>query len=187
LPGGMTDDPELTAPPLVLQAAQEHALGTLVAVRKDTNPFVAAAVALVVGGLCYGLIELLTRNTEDLNLPRAAEKAIGFFGLFVCVFIVGAVIFAAVSLIRGSRSYYVWSDGFLFLHNKKARALHWPEITELRGNRYTSGDKAGKIMDYSLVPADGKEIRVPLEVDDDRDPFIDALIARLTEQGRPVV
>lgn len=183
----MTDDPELTAPPPVLQAAQEHSLGALVAARKDTNPFVAAAVALVVGGLCYGLLELLTRNTADLGLPRSVEKLLGFLGLFVCVFMVGAVIFAAVTLIRGSRAYYVFSDGFLFKHNKKLRALRWPEITELRSNRYTTGDKAGKIMDYSLVPADGKDIRVPLEVEDDRDPFIDALIARLSEQGRPVV
>ena len=79
----MTDDPELTAPSPVLQAAQEHSLGALVAVRKGTNPFVAAAVALVVGGICYGLLELLTRNTTDLNLPRSVEKVIGFLGLYV--------------------------------------------------------------------------------------------------------
>lgn len=183
----MTDDPELTAPPPVLQAAQEHALGALVAVRKGTNPFVTAAVALVVGGLCYGLLELLTRSTADLGLPRSVEKLLGVLGLFACVYMVGAVIFALVTLIRGSRSYYVFGDGFLFRHNKKLRALRWHEITELRGNRYTAGDNAGKIMDYSLVPADGREIRVPLEVTDERDPFIDALIARLSEQGRPVV
>ena len=175
-----------TAPPGVVTAAGDHGLGELVEARKETNPLVGAAMGLGAGAVCYGLLWGITAIGEQFSL-RAAQKLAGWLGFAACFLMVVCIVYVLYVLIRGARAYYVWSGGFVYQHNTTIRAIRWPEVTELRGRLHESGDKAGKVAEYQLVPAEGKPITVPLDVDDGRDKLVDALIAALRAEGRPVV
>jgi hypothetical protein len=60
-------------------------------------------------------------------------------------------------------------------------------VTELRARLAGSGDNAGKVMDYQVVPGSGKTIVVPLEVVGGQDEFIEVLIGALRAERRTVV
>jgi len=180
----MTDS---SAPPEVLTSAQEHGLGALTSIRKEGNPFVAAATSLVLAALIFGGLWLSSLALEHVPPGvRSIRKAVGFLLIFACLFMVVCIVYAVVTLIRGNRSYYVFADGFVYRRNRTVQAYRWQEIAELRARLYTTGDNAGKVSEYQLVPGAGRQITVPLEVVDGRDDFIDALIAGMTANGRPI-
>lgn len=182
----MTKESALTAPPEVVAAAGDRGLGELVAARKEMNPFVGAGIGLGAAAICYGVMWGVTAIGQRFSL-RSAQKLSGWLGLAACILLVLCIGYAIYVLIHGARAYYIWSDGFIYTHNRTIRAFRWSEVAELRGRRHESGDNAGKVAEYQVVPAEGRPITVPLEVDDGRDEFVDALIDALRAEGRPVV
>ena len=182
----MPDVTDVTTPPEVVAATRQYGLGNVLAVRKGTHPLLAALASFAAAAVLAGVMWAVSELGEHIGF-RSGQKAVGFLGLFACVFMVGFLVYGVVALIRGNLSYYVCTHGFVYRRNRTIRTYRWQEITELRSRLYEAGDNAGKIRDYQLVPANGKPITVPLEVVDDRDPFVDALITGLKREGRPVV
>lgn len=175
---------DFTPPPDVAAAAQQRGLGDAVAARTSTHPLLKALYSVIAAALLFGVTWLAGSIGMRMGF-RAGEKLFGFAGLAACVFGVAFVVYAVVALVRGSRSYYLWSDGFVYRHNSRIRAHHWNEVTEVRAVRYTVGEFAGEVYQYELVTGDGKPVTLTLE-SVTGDPFVSLLVAEAVVHNRPL-
>src|SRR5262249_3902213 len=97
-----------------------------------------------------------------------------------------AVVFAIRALITGARSYFIYTNGFLYLHNGRAAAFRWSEVRGLkmaRGARAAA--TAGGLRSYELDLTCGRPVGVPMRSVDGRDPFMDQLVTIVRQKGKP--
>lgn len=181
----MTTVPDAVAfapPPKVSQLAASRGLGQLLGSRKRANPFADATGWLIVSMACFAVLYL-----SDTYLPP------GLAGSFLQpVQRVVTVVFAVLGLIAfafairvlaiGARAYFIYSEGFVYVHNGKAQIAGWSDVTGLKAIHGTRGTP----RQYELRLRRGRPVGVPLHTVDGRDPFVDQLVVIVRRLGKRV-
>jgi hypothetical protein len=172
-------------PPKVSRLAANNRLGSLLGSRKLTNPFVNAGGWLVIAAAGFVVLylgdALVPPKMTDTVLPLILR-----FATYVC-FVVGvaATGLAIRALVIGARAYFIYSNGFVYLHNGRAATFGWSEVIELKAVHITRGVVAGNLQVYRLSRTGGRPVGVPLNIVDGRDPFMDQLVAVMRGMGKP--
>jgi hypothetical protein len=179
-PGAVAFEP----PPKVSQLATAHGLGRLLGSRKLANPIADASGWLVVSLACFAVLYL-----ADTYLP--AGVAVSFLrpilrlvAVVFCVLGVIAAAFAIRVLVIGARAYFIYAEGFVYLHNGRPSVFGWSDVTGLRAIHGIRG-ATGRLQRYELRRTSGRPVGVPLNTVDGRDPFVDQLICVVRRLGRP--
>jgi hypothetical protein len=172
-------------PPKVSQLAARRGLGVLLGSRKLTNPIASAGGWLVVSLACFTVLYL-----DDIYLPAGLADSlltpiVFFVELLFILAGVAAFGLAIRVLVIGARAYFIYTGGFVYLHNGRAATLGWSDVTGLRAIYGMRGSAAGKPQHYELGRAGGPAVRVPPNIVDGRDAFVDELAAIVRRLGRP--
>jgi len=176
----------LTQPPQdVTQAAQARGFGPLMSKRELTNARNRFLMWLGASVACLVLL-IVTANVFQVSVFSAWYSVVRFVGLFFCFGMVIALVTAIKTLVVGNRSYFVYSEGFVYRHNGKVQAYSWPETTGMQAVLGKRGDAAGKLSHYNLLVQGSEPITIPINIVNGRDEFLDHLMAALARHGRPI-
>ncbi|MFI5915651.1 hypothetical protein [Dactylosporangium sp. NPDC051541] len=168
------------------QAALARGFGPLVSLRQLANARNRFILWLVISIACLGLLIATSALGSRLSIFSGWYSIVRFIGLFFCFGMVGALVTAIRQLVVGNRSYFVFSEGFIYRHNGKVQAYSWPETTGLQSVLGTRGEGAGKLSHYNLLLQGNAPVMIPIDIVDGRDEFLDHLIAALSRHGRPI-
>jgi hypothetical protein len=141
------------APAKVADLANQHRLGSLVAVTTGHNPvkIVLFAVGLFAVGIGVAALGAFVKFLFVVGL------AIVFFG-FVAVF------FAVKVAATGTEASYVYGGGFVIRKKRDLRVVTWPEVTELRrvraGTVMPAHPEPDSTMWHKAVLRDGTQLDV---------------------------
>jgi hypothetical protein len=188
-PASQTPAPTVQVPPEVEQAAAQRGFGTLLDARQFNRPVVTAVIYLVIGVACLVLLMVSSWLIQKVFHPSSFSVAWSILRIVPLLFCFGMVIapvYALRILVVGSQSYFVYTNGLVYLHRRSVHAVAWPEVSELRSVVGTRGDSAGKLLRYDLVPVGGSPVPLPIVIEDGRDAFLDHVIAALRQHGRPI-
>jgi hypothetical protein len=180
----LTTAPDAVAfapPPKVSRLAASYGLGRLLGSRKRANPFGDALGWLIVSMACFAVLYL-----SDTYLPPSlAGPFLRVIQQIVTVVfaILGVIAFACAvrALAIGARAYLIYTEGFVYVRNRKAEIVDWSDViglTEIHGKR-------GTPRNYELRLRSGRPVSVPLSTVDGRDPFVEQLIAIVRGRGKP--
>jgi len=176
-------------PPEVAQAAAQRGFGALVNARLMNRPMTTAMVYLGLGVACLVLLLVSSWLIGTVFHPTSFSFAWSILRIVPLIFCFGMVlapVYALRIILLGSRSYFAYTNGFVYRHNRRVQAVAWPEVRELRSVIGTRGDTAGKLLHYDLVPVSGPAIPIPINIVNGRDEFLDHVIAALRHHGRPI-
>ena len=182
----MTSAPQVLPPPEVAGVAEERRFGSLLGHRALSNPLASAAMGLVATVACFVMIYVVAHVAANIDHFSFWYSIVRATGLFFLLTGVGALVYAVKRIFVGARSYWAFSSGFVYRHNKRVQAFAWTEIAALSPVIGTKGDAAGKVTHYNLIPLGGAPISLPLHIENGHDPFMDVIIAELQRHGRPV-
>jgi hypothetical protein len=172
-------------PPDVAQAARGRNFGSLESFRALANPWTNFATYLVIAVVCFGLLTLVSYVAPDDSFSLL-YSVLHVVAVVACLGGVFCVVAALRALATGNRSYFVYTNGFVYRQNSNVRALAWPEVTSLQSVLGTRGSTAGKLLYYKLLSQGGKPIAIPIKIVNGKDDFLDHLIAALGRNDRPV-
>jgi hypothetical protein len=181
--------PTVQVPPEVQQAAAQHGFGPLLGTRLLNRPVITALVYLAVGVACFLLLMLSSWVLTSVFHPKSFSllwSILRIIPLAFCFGMVIAPVYALRILVTGSQSFFAYANGLVYLHRRRIQTVAWQEVNELRSVIATRGDNAGKLLHYSLIPASGSPVPLPIVVVDGRDEFLDHVIAALRHYRKPI-
>jgi hypothetical protein len=173
----------------VEQAAAQRGFGTLLGSRLLNRPVLTAMFYLAIGVACFVLLWLSSWLIMTVFHPTSYSllwSILRIVPLAFCFGMVIAPVYALRILIAGSRSFFAYTNGLVYVQRSKIQTVAWTEVSELRSVIATRGDDAGKRVHYDLVPVNGSPVSIPIVIVDGRDEFLDHVIAALRQHGRPI-
>ncbi len=189
VPPPQMPQPTVQIPPEVEQAAAQRGFGPLLGTRLLNRPVVTAMVYLGIGVACFVLLWVSSWLITTVFHPSSFSLAWSILRIVPLAFCFGMVIapvYALRILVTGSRSFFAYTNGLVYVHRRQIQTVAWPEVSELRSVIATRGDNAGKRLHYDLIPVNGSPVSIPIVIADGRDEFLDHVIAALRHQGRPI-
>jgi hypothetical protein len=173
----------------VEQVAAQRGFGPLLGTRLFNRPVVTAMVYLAIGVGCFVLLWLSSWLITTVFHPTSFSLAWSILRIVPLVFCFGMVIapvYALRILVTGSRSFFAYTNGLVYVRRRQIQTIAWPEVSELRSVIGTRGESAGKRLHYDLIPINGSPVSIPIVIVDGQDEFLDHVIGALRHHGRPI-